>query len=200
MTQRHFTLHRPTLLLAGLAAATLLSACAPLLVGGAVVGTSMVVTDRRTSGTQLEDQSIELKAKTRVREAVGERGHVNITSYNLQVLITGEVPTEQDKVLVQQIVSRVENVRSIVNEIGVVNTPPLSERTNDSLITGKVKAALIREKDLSAMDVNVETQNGTVQLSGFVDTKDQQDRAEKVAKSVTGVKEVKNDLRLKTGS
>ncbi|MDM4771216.1 BON domain-containing protein [Solimonas sp. SE-A11] len=71
---------------------------------------------------------------------------------------------------------------------------------NDASITGKVKAALIREKDLSAMDVNVETQNGTVQLSGFVDTKDQQDRAEKVAKSVTGVKEVKNDLRLKTGS
>ena len=80
MTTQRSSLHRPALLLAGLAAATLMSACAPLLVGGAVVGTAMVVTDRRTSGTQLEDQAIELKAKTRVREAVGERGHVNITS------------------------------------------------------------------------------------------------------------------------
>lgn len=71
---------------------------------------------------------------------------------------------------------------------------------SDVTVTSKVKAALIREKDLSAMDVNVETQNGVVQLSGFVDTKDQQERAEKVAKSINGVKEVKNDLRLKSGS
>lgn len=73
----------------------------------------------------------------------------------------------------------------------------IQRSATDASVTTKVKAALIREKDLSAMDVNVETQNGTVQLSGFVDTKDQQARAEKVAKAVSGVKEVKNDLRLK---
>ena len=74
-----------------------LQRCAPLLVGGAVVGGTMVATDRRTSGAQLEDQAIELKAASRLREALGDRGHVNVTSYNRQVLLTGEVPTEADK-------------------------------------------------------------------------------------------------------
>jgi osmotically-inducible protein OsmY len=93
-----------------------LSACAPLIVGGAAVG-GLVATDRRTSGAQLEDEGIELRAASRMREALGDRAHVNMTSYNRQVLLTGEVPSEQDKQLVEQIVSRVENVRAVVNEL-----------------------------------------------------------------------------------
>ena len=109
-----------------------LSACAPAIVGGAVVGTFMA-TDRRTSGTQIEDEGIELRGSSRVRENLGERGHVNVTSYNRQVLLTGEVPTEQDKQLVEQILSRVENVRAVVNELEVLGESTLTQRSSSSL-------------------------------------------------------------------
>lgn len=189
MTRQHFTLHRPTLLLAGLAAATLLSACAPLLVGGAVVGTSMVVTDRRTSGTQLEDQSIELKAKTRVREAVGERGHVNITSYNRTVLLTGEVAADVDKVAVEQAVAKVEGVRTVVNELAVMGSSSLASRSNDAVLTSKVKASYIDAKDVFANAIKVTTERGTVYLMGRV-TEREANRASDIARGVAGVQKV----------
>ncbi len=189
MTRQHSTLHRPALLLAGLAAATLLSACAPLLVGGAVVGTSMVVTDRRTSGTQLEDQSIELKAKTRVREAVGERGHVNITSYNRTVLLTGEVAADVDKVAVEQAVAKVEGVRTVVNELAVMGSSSLASRSNDAVLTSKVKASYIDAKDVFANAIKVTTERGTVYLMGRV-TEREANRASDIARGVAGVQKV----------
>ncbi len=130
-----------SLLAAGALAGTL-SACAPLIVGGAVVG-GLVATDRRTSGAQLEDEGIELRAASRVREALGDRAHVNLTSYNRQVLLTGEVPSEQAKQQVEQIVSRVENVRAIVNELAVMGNSTLGQRSSDTLVTGKVRASLV---------------------------------------------------------
>jgi osmotically-inducible protein OsmY len=189
MTKQRPTLHRPALLLAGLAAATLLSACAPLLVGGAVVGTSMVVTDRRTSGTQLEDQSIELKAKTRVREAVGERGHVNITSYNRTVLLTGEVAADVDKVAVEQAVAKVEGVRTVVNELAVMGSSSLASRSNDAVLTSKVKASYIDAKDVFANAIKVTTERGTVYLMGRV-TEREATRASDIARGVAGVQKV----------
>ena len=99
-----------------------LSGCFPLLVGGAVT-TVMVASDRRTSGTVLEDNGIQLKASNRISDSLGERGHVNVTSYNRQVLLTGEVPSEQDRQLVEKIVSNVENVRSVINELAVLAIP-----------------------------------------------------------------------------
>lgn len=189
MTRQHSTLRRPALLLAGLAAATLLSACAPLLVGGAVVGTSMVVTDRRTSGTQLEDQSIELKAKTRVREAVGERGHVNITSYNRTVLLTGEVAADVDKVAVEQAVAKVEGVRTVVNELAVMGSSSLASRSNDAVLTSKVKASYIDAKDVFANAIKVTTERGTVYLMGRV-TEREANRASDIARGVAGVQKV----------
>ena len=87
-----------------------LSACAPLIVGGAVVG-SMMATDRRTAGTQIDDEGIELRAASQIRLNVGDRVHVNITSYNRQVLLTGEVPNAQDKQLVEQLVARVDQMQ-----------------------------------------------------------------------------------------
>ena len=109
-----------------------LSACAPMMVGGAVMGTLMA-TDRRTSGMQVEDEGIELKGASRIRETLGERGHVNVTSYNRQVLLTGEVSGEQDKQAVEQILSKVENVRSVVNELGILENSTLSQRSSDAL-------------------------------------------------------------------
>ena len=96
-----------------------LTACVPLVIGGAAAGGSLVATDRRTSGAQLEDEGIELRGTSRIRSSLGDRGHINLTSYNRQVLLTGEVPTAQDKQLVEQIVSRVENVTTVVNELAV---------------------------------------------------------------------------------
>lgn len=188
-TTQRSTFHRPALLLAGLAAATLMSACAPLLVGGAVVGTSMVVTDRRTSGTQLEDQAIELKAKTRVREAVGERGHVNITSYNRTVLLTGEVAADVDKVAVEQAVAKIEGVRTVVNELAVMGSSSIASRSNDAVLTSKVKASYIDAKDVFANAIKVTTERGTVYLMGRV-TEREANRASDIARGVAGVQKV----------
>ena len=157
-------------LAAALAASALLaglSACAPIIVGGAMM-TGMVATDRRTSGAQLEDEGIELRASSRVRDLLGERGHVNVTSYNRQVLLTGEVRNEQDKQAVEQAVSRVPNVRSIVNELAVLGTSTLAQRSSDTLVTGKVKASLVDAKDLYANAFKVVTERGTVYLLGRV--------------------------------
>lgn len=189
MTIRSFTPSRPALLLAGLAAATLMSACAPLLLGGAVVGTSMVVTDRRTSGTQLEDQANELKANTRVREAVGERGHVNATSYNRIVLLTGEVAAETDKVAVEQAVAKIEGVRSVVNELAVMGSSSLANRSNDAVLTSKVKASFIDAKDVFANAIKVTTERSVVYLMGRV-TEREANRASDIARGVPGVQKV----------
>jgi osmotically-inducible protein OsmY len=174
---------------AALACTTLMSGCAPLIVGGAVAGTALMAIDRRTSGTQVEDQAIELKAVTRVREAVGDRGHVNITSYNKLVLITGEVPSEADKAAVEQAMARVENVRSIVNELAVMGTTSLTSRSNDTFLTSKVKASFVDAKDLQANVFKVVTERGTVYLMGRV-TEREANRAADVTRGVSGVQKV----------
>lgn len=177
------------LILATLAALAVLPGCAPLVMGGAVVGTGLVATDRRTSGAQLEDEGIELRSLNRVREALGERGHVNITSYNRQVLLTGEVPTAQDKQLVEQVVARVENVRSIVNELGVLPNSSLAQRSADTLVTGKVKASFVDARDLYANAFKVVTERGAVYLMGRV-TQREANRATEITRAVSGVTRV----------
>lgn len=189
MTQRRSAFPRPALLLAGLAAATLMSACAPLLVGGAVVGTSMVVTDRRTSGTQLEDQAIEIKGQTRVREAVGERGHVNITSYNRNVLLTGEVAADTDKVAVEQAVAKIEGVRTVINELAVMGSSSIATRSNDLVLVSKVKASYVDAKDVFANAIKVVAERGTIYLMGRV-TEREANRASDIARGVSGVQKV----------
>ena len=101
-----------------------------------MVGGTMVAIDRRTTGTQLEDQSIESKASSRIRELVGDRGHVIVTSYNRTVLLTGEVHGSRCTA-VEQAVQRIENVRSTVNELAVMPPSSMSTRSNDSLLIGQ---------------------------------------------------------------
>ncbi len=168
-----------------------LSACVPLMVGGAVMG-GMVATDRRTSGTVVEDEGIELKAAARIRENLGERAHVNVTSYNRQVLLTGEVPSAQDKALVDQIVLQVENVRSTVNELGVLGNTTLSQRSNDTLVTARVKAALLDAKDLFSNSIKVVTERGTTYVMGRVTQRE----ANRVTDIVTGTKGVLRMVRV----
>ncbi|NDC62268.1 MAG: BON domain-containing protein, partial [Betaproteobacteria bacterium] len=126
-----------------------LSACAPVMLAG-FAGTAMVASDRRTSGTQLEDETIELRGSARIRDALGERAHVNITSYNRQVLLSGEVASERDKQIVEGMLEKLENVKSVVNELSIMQPTSLSSRSNDLLLSAKVKAALVDSRDLFA--------------------------------------------------
>jgi osmotically-inducible protein OsmY len=185
------TLNRPGLLASALAAALLagsLSACAPLIIGGAAVG-AMVTFDRRTSGAQLEDEGIELRSGSRLRDSLGERAHINITSYNRQVLLTGEVPSEQDKQTAEQVISRVDNVKGVVNDLAVMGNTTLSARSNDVLITGKVKASLVDDKDLYVGAFKVVTERGVVYLMGRV-TQKEADRATQLTRNIGGVQRV----------
>lgn len=172
-----------------------LSACAPILIGGALVGGGLVASDRRTSGAQLEDEGIELRSGSRIRDALDDRAHVNITSYNRQVLITGEAPTEQDKLKIGDIVSRVENVRSVVNELGVMGNATLTQRSSDSLVTGRAKAALVDARDLYANAFKVVTERGTTYLMGRV-TQREANRATEVVRGVSGVQRLVRSLEI----
>ena len=187
MTRTRF---RTSALIAGvLGAASALSACAPLIVGGAMLGGTLMATDRRTSGAQVEDQAIELKSLNRIRDLLGERGHVSTTSYNRLVLITGEVQSEADKAAVEQTVTRLENVRSVVNELEIMGAPSLTSRSNDAIVTSKVKATFVDARDLFATAFKVVTERGTVYLMGRV-TEREANRATELARSVGGVQKV----------
>jgi len=187
------TFHSAPVLRTVLAASPLasgLSACVPIVVGtGAAMG-AIVATDPRTTGTQVEDEGIELRAASRITEALGERVHVNVTSYNRQALITGEVPTAEDSRRVQEIVQGVQNVKSVVNALGVMPNSTMSERSNDAYITGKVRAKLVDYNDLVATNAfKVVTERGEVFLLGRV-TPYQSSQLTDAARSIDGVRKV----------
>ena len=154
-----------------------------------MVGGALMATDRRTSGAQVEDQAIELKAINRVREALGDRGHVSVTSYNRMVLLTGEVPAEADRVAVEQVLARVENVRSTVNDLAVMGNSSLTSRSNDTILTSKVKASFVDARDMLSNAFKVLTERGTVYLMGRV-TEREAKRAADLARSISGVQKV----------
>ena len=172
-----------------LAAAAGLSACAPLLIGGALVGGALVATDRRTSGTIVEDEAIELKGASRLREALGERANVSVTSYNRVVLLTGDVGDAAEKASAEQVVARIENVQSVVNELVIGLARSVVSRSRDGFLTTKVKASLIDARDLFSNSVKVVTSHQTVYLMGRV-TEREATRAAEVARGVDGVRKV----------
>ena len=175
--------------LAAVTVATSLTGCFPLLLGGAMVGGTAVYTDRRTSGTQLEDEAIELKAANRVSKELGERARVSVVSYNRLVLLTGVVSGEADRAVVGRLVSGVDNVRSVVNEVTVVSAQPTNTIASDALVTSKVKASLVDSKDIFAQSVKVVTERGTVYLMGRV-TEREANRATEIARGISGVDKV----------
>jgi len=176
-------------LLVALAASTSLTACFPLLLGSAVVGSSVVLIDRRTTGSQIEDEAIELKAANRLGDVMGKRANISVTSYNQLVLIVGEVTSADDRKLAEQTVSRIDKVHSIVNELVVVNPLPGSTFGSETLLTSKVKAALVDAKDPLASVVKVVSQRGTVYLMGRVTEREATQAAEDV-RGVSGVQKV----------
>jgi len=164
------------------------SACFPLMAGGAVM-TGFVAVDRRTSGAMLEDQSIELKISSRIRDALGERVHISVTSYNRKVLLTGEAPDQQDKERAAEIAKATDNISSVWNEIGVTSITTLTERTNDLIVAGRIKADLIDAKDLFSNAYKIVVERGTVYVMGRITAREAK-RVSSVISGVTGVKKV----------
>ena len=166
-----------------------LSGCVPLVVGGAMATGALSAADRRTTGTQVEDEAIENKVAGRLKDTMNGRGHFNVTSYNRQVLLTGEVPTVEESQKAEREARAVENVKTVVNELGVMENSGFSQRSRDTLITGKVKASLVDAKDLTANAFKVVTERGVVYLMGRV-TQREAKRSAEIARGVDGVHKV----------
>lgn len=167
-----------------------LGGCAALVVGGVMAGGVMVATDRRSSGSQLNDEGIEIRSVNRLKEKFGERGNFTVTSYNGRVLLTGEVAGNSDKLVAEQLVFQVENVKLVLNELTIAgSTSTLKERSNDTFITSRVKASLIEEKELSSNAFKVVTERGVVYLMGRV-TQREAALGTEIARSVSGVVKV----------
>lgn len=165
-----------------------LSACVPLVVGGAVGGT-LAASDRRTFGAQTEDKAIAVKVELKLPNLVGDAGHVNVASFNRRVLLTGEVRDQAMKDNVEREVRGVEGVLSVTNELEIAGPASYTSRSNDALITTKVKASLVDMKDISANSFKVVTERGNVYLMGRV-TQREGNIAADVARGVSGVYKV----------
>jgi osmotically-inducible protein OsmY len=159
-----------------------------MVIGGAGAGV-MAAEDRRTLGTITEDQGIELRIANRVSEKQRDRVHLNVTSYNRMVLLTGEVPTEEVKQDIARIARASENVRGVTNELTVGAPSTLTARANDSYITSKVKARFVDSQRFNALHVKVVTENQVVYLMGLVSPQEAKD-ATAIARTTEGVKKV----------
>jgi osmotically-inducible protein OsmY len=179
--------HRYALVLA-LIAAALSSGCVALIGAGGVAAVS-ALEDRRTTGTQIEDQGIESRAQGRINERLGERAHVNVTVYNRAVLLTGEAWDEATRAEIEKIALAVPNVRSVTNEVQVAGLSSATSRANDTALTTKVKGRLLNVKGLNPLHVKVVTEAGVVYLLGLV-TEAEAEAAADIARTTGGVRKV----------
>lgn len=171
-----------------LGALPLLHGCAAVVVGGAAATGVMVAEDRRTVGTITEDQGIELKAANRIGEKYRD-AHINVTSYNRMLLLTGEAPDATAKAEIEKIARAVENVRGVYNEIQVAGNSSISARANDSYLTSKVKARFVDAQKFSPIHVKVVTEANTVYLLGLVKRQEANDATE-LTRTTGGVQRV----------
>lgn len=169
-------------------ALTAISGCAPLLLGG-VVATGIVATDRRTTGAQVEDEGIELKVASAVRRDLGDRVHLNVTSFNRKVLLSGEARTQADKDRAEKLAQAQENVQSVLNDLAVATPSSLTQRSKDAVITSQAKAAFIDAKDLQVNSIKVVTERGIVYLMGRVTAREAK-RATDIVRGIGGVAKV----------
>jgi osmotically-inducible protein OsmY len=165
-----------------------LSACTPLVISG-VAGAGMMATDRRSSGIQIDDQSIELRGALRIHDIANDDMNVSVTSYNRQVLLTGTVGSDADKRKVEDVIRHVDPVRKVFNEVEVGSGSSFSDRSNDTFITSKVKASMLDQHDIFANSFKVVTERGVVYLMGIA-TRKETDNATEIARNITGVQKV----------
>jgi len=165
-----------------------LQGCPAIIAGGSVVAVTSLE-DRRTTGTQLDDSGIESNAASRIGERVGERAHINVTSFNRAVLLTGEAWDEATRTEVEKIVAVVLNVRNVTNEVQVAGASSATSRANDTAITARVKGRFVNVKDLNPLHVKVVTEAGVVFLLGLV-TETEAETATDLARTTGGVRKV----------
>lgn len=167
-----------------------LAGCVPMFAIGTAAGTGTYISeDRRTSGMFIEDEGIELKGSRRIYQQFGNTVHINVTSYNRIVLLTGEAPNATIKADIEKLMMGVDNVRKIYNEIAVAGNTSLASRSNDTLITSTVKARFLAERKFQINHVKIVTENKVVYLLGVV-TRQEADNAAQIASSTAGVKKV----------
>ena len=166
-----------------------LPGCAPVLVGAGAASALSMSEDRRSSGAQLDDQSIEWRSASRIGERFGSKAHVNVTSYNRAVLLTGEVLDERMRTEVDSLVRGVPSVQGTTNELVVSEPTSLGSRTSDSYITSKIKTRFLDANKFNAMQVKVVTEAGVVYLLGVVTQKESEDAVE-IARTTGGVRKV----------
>ncbi len=191
MNQRRVrsTLAKATLVVSLMSGVALtLGGCALAIVGAAGAGT-LIATDRRTLGAQTEDREIQVKASSRINDALPDTAHVNVTVFNRRVLLTGEVPDDASNQKAKAVVRDINNVGSIVNELAIQGASSFSARANDSYLEGRVKTAMVGEKDLRANYYKVECERGIVYLMGLV-TQDEGAHGADVAAQTPGVEQV----------
>lgn len=180
----------PHLILLSALLLTGLSACAPAVVGGAAAG-GLAAADRRTSGTYVEDEGIEWKALTRINETLGDKVHVNVTSFNRNVLLTGEATDEAAKQKAESIAKEVQNVRNVTNELAIALPSAITSRSNDTYLTSLVKGNMLKDNQgrFAPIHVKVVTENSVVYLMGMV-TRQEAEAAKEIARNTSGVEKV----------
>jgi osmotically-inducible protein OsmY len=178
------------LVAAALAVSAALSACAPLVVGAIVAGTAVVATDRRTTGAQVDDATTQLRVSNELSTAMkGQAVHISINSFERKILLTGEVPNEEVKAQAGDVAARTANVRAVVNELTIAPPSTFGQRTGDTTLSGKVRAAFVNTKQIAFNSVDIVTERGIVYLLGFV-TEKEGEVAAYVASRVGGVRKV----------
>ena len=171
-------------------ASAALSACAPLVVGAIVGGTAVVATDRRTTGAQVDDTTIQLRVSNELSTALkGQDVHISVNSFERKILLTGEAPNEEVKAQAGEVAARSVNVRAVVNELTVAPPSTFGQRTNDTALGAKVRAAFVNTKQIAFNSVDIVTERGVVYLLGFV-TEKEGEVAAYVASRVAGVRQV----------
>ena len=170
-------------------AALPLAACVPMVIGAGGAAVYSSLEDRRSTGTQIEDESIEVRASNRVSDRFGSRVHVNVTSYNRVALVTGEVPDERARDEIEKIVRAVPNVREVTNDLQVSGISSYGSRSNDAYLTSKVRGRLLDTKRVSPVHLKVVTESGVVYLMGLV-TEPEADEAVDIARNTGGVRKV----------
>jgi osmotically-inducible protein OsmY len=165
----------------------LLQGCFPLAVTGAAMG-SLVASDRRTTGTYVEDESIEWKGIAKWRDKF-PGSHINATSFNRRVLLTGEVPSEDARKQVEEMVRTIENVKEVTNELQVAGASSIASRGSDSLVTSNVKARMVNNPRFSPTHIKVVTEASVVYLMGLV-TQAEADAAVEITRTTSGVNRV----------
>lgn len=165
-----------------------LQGCFPVVAAGVGAG-ALMASDRRTSGAYIEDEGIEDKALSQIDNKYHDTVHVNVTSFNRHVLITGEVPNDTAKTEIEKIVAAVPNVKFINNELAVSGLSGFASRSSDTVITGDVKLRFLNNKDFQATNIKVITENGVVFLMGMAYRKEAA-AATEIARSTKGVQRV----------